>query len=236
MTTLKQVQSRLIALGYDLGKSGADGLLGPRTLGAMLDAANRVTPAGGAVSPVSAPIEQPALDLSGPIPADWLPWAGMARVIFHWTAGTNKAGTDDRKHYHLLIEGDGKLVRGIPSIALNDAPLKPGYAAHTASLNGDSIGIALCGMAGAKENPFDAGKYPITEHQWAMLAQVIAQLCRRYAINVSRKTVLSHAEVQETLGTKQKGKWDIARLPFDPAVKGAIAVGDKLRAAVAARV
>lgn len=236
MATLKQVQERLIALGYDIGKTGADGLLGPLTLGAAYDALNRLTPAGGAASPVSGGITQPTSNVGGPIPADWLPWAGMLRIVFHWTAGTNKASADDRKHYHLLIEGDGKIVRGVPSIDLNDAPLKSGYAAHTLNLNSDSIGISLCGMAGATESPFSAGKYPITAAQWDALADAIAQLCRRYAIPVSRKTVLSHAEVQGTLGIKQRGKWDIARLPFDPSVKGAVAVGDKLRAAVAARI
>jgi hypothetical protein len=49
---------------------------------------------------------------------------------------------------------------------------------------------------------------------------------------VDRKTVLSHAEVQQTLGITQKGKWDIARLPFDDSIKGAIAIGDQMRGLV----
>ena len=123
----------------------------------------------------------------------------------------------------------------MPSIDLNDAPLKKGYAAHTLNLNSDSIGVSLCGMAGAVESPFNAGRAPITQKQWDVLADVLAQLCRRYSIPVTRKTVLSHAEVQPTLGVTQRGKWDIARLPFDPSIKGAVAIGDKLRAAVAAK-
>lgn len=225
MTTVKQVQERLIALGYDIG--GADGLIGPKTLGAALDALNHV--------PLTAPIKQPTPPVGELIPASWLPWAGMQRIVFHWTAGNNTASADDKKHYHLLIEGDGKLVRGVPSIDLNDAPLKKGYAAHTLNLNSDSIGVSLCGMAGAVESPFNAGRAPITQKQWDVLADVLAQLCRRYSIPVTRKTVLSHAEVQPTLGVTQRGKWDIARLPFDPSIKGAVAIGDKLRAAVAAK-
>lgn len=234
MATLKEVQRRLIALGYNIGKSGADGFIGPLTLGAALDALNRLPlPTAGPAPP--APITQPSANVGGPIPADWLPWARMNRIVFHWTAGAHKASATDRKHYHLLLEGDGKLIRGIPSIDLNDAPLKPGYAAHTLNLNSDAIGVSLCGMAGAKESPFNAGKSPITEAQWNGLVDVIAQLCRRYSIPVTGKTVLSHAEVQPTLGIKQRGKWDVARLPFDPSVKGAVAIGDKLRAAVAAK-
>ncbi|WP_248311240.1 hypothetical protein [Bosea sp. UNC402CLCol] len=48
------------------------------------------------------------------------------------------------------------------------------------------------------------------------------------------KTVLSHAEVQGTLKIAQRGKWDIARLAFDPPVGGAKACGDMFRAATSA--
>jgi hypothetical protein len=58
--------------------------------------------------------------------------------------------------------------------------------------------------------------------------------CRRYDIPVTPKTVLSHAEVQNNLGIKQRGKWDISRLAVDPSMNGAKACGDLLRASVAA--
>jgi hypothetical protein len=61
---------------------------------------------------------------------------------------------------------------------------------------------------------------------WNALAYVLAQLCKRYGIKVDRKTVLSHAEVQPTLKITQKGKWDIARLPFDTSIQGAIPIGE----------
>ncbi|WJR67196.1 N-acetylmuramoyl-L-alanine amidase [Neorhizobium sp. CSC1952] len=176
------------------------------------------------------------LDLGQPIPADWMPDAKISRIIFHWTAGQNKASDLDREHYHILIEGDGKLVRGKPSIALNSEPkTKAGYAAHTLNCNTGSIGVSLCGMAGAVESPFNPGKQPITRMQWEALTSVLAQLCKRYSIPVDRKTVLSHAEVQPTLKITQKGKWDISRLPFDPSIQGAIAIGDQMRAMVKSR-
>lgn len=64
------------------------------------------------------------------------------------------------------------------------------------------------------------------------LPQVVVGLCRRYDIPVTPRTVLSHAEVQAKLGIKQRGKWDISRLAFDPSVKGAKSCNDVLRASV----
>ncbi len=171
----------------------------------------------------------------GLVPAGWMPAAKIARVIVHWTAGTYAATTFDRAHYHILVDGEGKLVRGTPSIALNALPrAQPGYAAHTRNCNSGSIGISLCAMGGAKEAPFDPGRYPVKAGQWATLVAAVADLCSTYGIPVTPETVLSHAEVQSTLGMKQAGKWDIARLPFAPDLVGAGAVGDKLRADVLA--
>ena len=42
------------------------------------------------------------------LPAGWLPAAKMQRVICHWTAGHHKASEDDKAHYHILIEDDGR--------------------------------------------------------------------------------------------------------------------------------
>jgi N-acetyl-anhydromuramyl-L-alanine amidase AmpD len=167
------------------------------------------------------------------VPAGWMPAAKIARVIVHWTAGTYTPTKLDLSHYHVLIDGKAQLVRGTPSIAANGLPkASAGYAAHTLNCNTGSIGISLCAMAGAVEAPFDPGKYPITAEQWGALVKACADLCERYQIPVSPKTLLSHAEVQTNLGIVQRGKWDIARLPFDPTIKGAKAVGDKLRAEV----
>jgi hypothetical protein len=170
------------------------------------------------------------------VPAGWMPAATMARVIVHWTAGSHTPSGLDREHYHILIDGEGRLVRGTPSIALNGLPkARPGYAAHARNCNTGSIGIAICAMAGAVESPFDAGRYPVKLEQWGALIEACADLCARYRIPVTPQTVLSHAEVQTNLGIQQSGKWDIARLPFAPDTVGARPVGDKLRADVLAR-
>lgn len=159
----------------------------------------------------------------------------MQRIIVHWTAGAYRASSYDKRAYHFLIEGDGTIVRGDSSIAANYPPLSDGYAAHTRALNSGSIGVAVCGMAGARERPFDAGRYPIVQEQWDKMIEVISQLCDFYRIPLLPETVLTHAEVQFTLGVRQNSKWDFTRLPFKPQLHGAKAVGDDLRSKIKER-
>ena len=169
------------------------------------------------------------------IPADWLHAAKMTRVHLHWTGGNHKASSYDKQHYHVLIEGDGTVIRGKPSITLNSPPTKPGYAAHTLGANSGAIGLSLCCMAEAIERPFKAGRAPLTKIQWDRASSAAAELCKRYDIRVTPKTVLSHAEVQANLGIRQKNKWDVAILPFDRAFDTARECGDRFRAEVAAK-
>ncbi|WP_322884013.1 N-acetylmuramoyl-L-alanine amidase [Sinorhizobium medicae] len=226
--TVQSLQRRLIALGFPLPEFGADGDPGGETIAAVNAALDEIEKLRGWPSP-------PQASSAAIVPADWMPDAKMGRIVCHWTAGAHKASEFDRGHYHILIEDEGKLVRGIPSIALNEAPAKRGYAAHTLGANSGSIGVSLCCMGGSNEAPFDPGKYPMTREQWDALTSVVADLCRRYSIPVTDKTVLSHAEVQNNLGIQQRGKWDFTRLAFDPSVKGAKACGDKLRAEAKAK-
>ena len=168
------------------------------------------------------------------LPQSWLPAVTMERVICHWSAGAYDASWLDRAHYHLIVEGDGNVVRGDRSIADNAAPIRGAYAAHTRACNTGSIGVALACMAGAVERPFSAGQFPMTTAQWDTLARVVADLCRAYDIKVTPQTVLSHAEVEPTLGIWQRGKWDFTRAVDDWGAEGARSVGDRLRAAVKA--
>lgn len=172
--------------------------------------------------------------MAGPIPKSWMPNAKMKRIHLHWTAGGHKANSTDKKSYHVLVEGTGKLVRGIHSIAANAPGASGKRASHTRMANTGAIGISLCCMAGARERPFDAGNFPMTEEQWKTGMQAIAQLAERYEIMVTPETILTHAEVEPNLHIKQRNKWDITRLAFDDDVSGHKEVGDLMRAEVAA--
>jgi len=153
----------------------------------------------------------------------------MKRIVGHWTAGGGRASPEDRSHYHRLVEYDGTIIKGTHEIADNVVTGDGDYAAHTLRLNTGSIGVAMCGMRGAKEHPFDPGPSPLNEAQFNAFCQMIAELCVEYAIEVTPQTVLTHAEVQPTLGVQQRGKWDIARLPWKDDIRGARAVGDYMR-------
>lgn len=231
MRTTLDIQRRLLALGFQLPKYGADGDPGKETLDAVWNALDELAKLKGVKEPAPAP-KPPGASV---VPPEWMPAAKMQRIILHWTAGTHRASEFDRSHYHILIESDGKLVRGIPTIDLNQSPAKKGYAAHTLNCNSGSIGVSLCCMGGSNEAPFDPGKYPMTREQWEKLSSVVADLCRRYGIKITDKTVLSHAEVQNNLGIQQRNKWDYTRLAFDPSIVGAKACGDKLRAEASAK-
>lgn len=159
----------------------------------------------------------------------------MERIIVHWSAGTHAVSALDRQHYHYVIDGTGAVHKGDHPVSANAGPLVSGrYAAHTLNANTGSIGIALAAMVGAVERPFNAGRHPITPAQVDALARLCADLCRDYAIPVTRKTVLTHAEVQPTLGIAQRGKWDISWLPGMSAPGNPVTVGDMIRARILA--
>lgn len=169
------------------------------------------------------------------IPSAWLPKCNMKRIVVHWTAGTWRVTATDKEHYHFIRDGYGELFRGDHPIDDNVFTSDGDYAAHTRNCNSGSIGYSLASMAGAIEKPFNPGKFPIRKWQWLNMIPDLAQLCKAYSIPVKPETLLTHAEVQKTLGIKQNGKWDIAVLPFDRSYDTAKKVGDRMRAEVTAK-
>lgn len=160
----------------------------------------------------------------------------LVRTITHWTGGGNRANESDLKHYHFVTEYDGTVVPGKLDPSDNIVTSDGVYAAHVRNLNAGSIGVAMAGMHGAVEHPFDAGPSPLTEKQFEAHCMLLAELHRKYGIPVGRRTCLTHAEVEPVLGVKQAGKWDVTRLPFKPELHGALTVGDYMRERVAAYV
>lgn len=153
----------------------------------------------------------------------------MKRIIMHWTAGDDEITDDDRKHYHEIVNREGWRMLGIHKPEANLNPKKGRYAAHTRALNTGSIGLAMDAMKFAREHPFDIGPEPITITQLRAFVGMVAEYCDTYKIEVTRRTVLTHAEVQPTLGVWQRGKWDICWLPGMTKANDPIDVGDALR-------
>lgn len=158
----------------------------------------------------------------------------MKRIILHWTGGPYKPTGLDKESYHEIIDDLGRVHQGKFKIEENKAPIgtRKNYAAHTRGCNSDSIGRSMSSMGGAIENKTN-GKFPFTEKQFEMMCMRTARDCIKYAIPITDKTVLTHAEVQPNLGIKQKQKWDITVIPFKPELKGAKACGDYMRKRVA---
>lgn len=204
--TTRDIQARVAALGFDPG--AIDGLRGPNTEAAVQEALK----ASGAKRPD---------DLFHP--------SGLHRIILHWTAGATGVIELEREYYHFLIDHAGKVIPGRFRPEAN-AKIEGGlYAAHTRALNTGSIGVALDGMAGAQESPFAAGGHPINTAQLKAMAVLVADLCETYMIPISEYSVLTHAEVQPTLGVWQRNKWDITWLPGMPGPGTPRGVGDTLR-------
>lgn len=199
--SVRDIQARLNALGYDAGK--VDGIKGPRT-----DAAYRK-----------------ALEVRNKI---FHP-SGLHRIHLHWTAGAYGDIALERRHYHLIILEDGKTVMGDLMPEANADTSDGQYVAHTRQANSGSIGVALDAMGGAVERPFDTGPYPITEIQLKKMAEEVADLCETYDIPVTKWSVLTHAEIQPTLGIRQRWKWDITWIPGMDKPGDPIKVGDILR-------
>lgn len=158
----------------------------------------------------------------------------LKRTITHWTGGGGRASNVDKKHYHFITEFDGTVVEGHEEPEDNIVTADDDYAAHTLNLNTGSIGCAMAGMHGAVEVPLSYGSAPLTREQFEAHCKHLAEIHQAYGIPVTMETCLTHAEVEPTLGVKQRGKWDITVLPFEPSIRGAIPVGNYMRKRVMA--
>jgi hypothetical protein len=207
--SIRDMQARCAALGH--GPGAIDGMMGPKTRAALSDALR--ARGGRRVS-----------DLFHP--------SGLHRVHLHWTAGAYGVIDMERRAYNELVDRDGNVHSGVfrPEAQAN---YRVGHAAsHTLNGNTGAIGLAVDAMAGAVERPFDPGSAPLTWPQLDALCARAAQHCEMYDIPVSRWSVMTHAEVQPTLGIVQRWKWDITWLPDMSAPGDPVQVGDRLRAMV----
>ena len=169
------------------------------------------------------------------IPSAWMPACptgpgGILRLIVHWTGGAGSPETESLAHYHYCIDRVGLPRRGDHPVTDNLSIATDDYAAHTRGLNAGSIGLALCGMAGAVPDPFAPGRFPLTLVQWQAALIAAADLCVAYQIIPAPKTLLMHCEVEAALGVPQAGKWDISvRTWHGPPEYARMTPGEELR-------
>ncbi len=137
----------------------------------------------------------------------------MKRIIIHWTAGCYYPTVYEKNFYHFLVDKDGKIYSGVFKPENNLKCVNGNYAMHTGGGNTGSIGIAMCAMAGFK-NRQNIGNYPITAKQFEATMELCAQLCKKYNINITPQTVMTHYEFGlNHPQTTSAGKIDIIYLP-----------------------
>lgn len=160
------------------------------------------------------------------------------RIVMHHTGGPYTATTTDLRAYHTITQGDGSTVPGRFPYEANAIGtfLRSGhYAAHTARLNTGAIGKAVAAMGnGVWSRPRDGKFFPTSAQMHAFLVSV-AKDAKKYGIPVTRENILSHAEVEITLGVKQANKWDFDYDPFGLSdLRDPIEIGDMLRGRIKA--
>ena len=160
----------------------------------------------------------------------------MKRIHMHWTGGNTTPNDHDMKCYHFVVDGAGAVKDGHLRPEANLSTSDGAYVAHTKGANTGAIGIAMAGMFNAVERPFNKGDYPINLEQLKGFVSLAADLCMTYDIKVTRKTVLTHAEVQKELGVQQNAKWDITWLPMMEEPSDPTMVGDSLRLMIQDRI
>jgi hypothetical protein len=159
----------------------------------------------------------------------------MNRITMHHAASGYTLSKEAFEHYHRIIDGDGEVHNGRHAIEDNLPGNGGSYAAHTLNLNSGNIGTSILAMGEAKwADPFGSTKFPVKPAQVDRLCSEVAHLAIDYSIPVDRRFILSHAEVQITLGVKQKNKWDFDYDPrYSSKSRDPVGIGDELRQEIA---
>ncbi len=152
----------------------------------------------------------------------------MKKVVIHWTAGANQPNNTDYEHYHFLVNKDGIVIAGKYTPEDNENCNDGKYAQHCGGGNTGAIGVSMCGMYGFKDKN-NVGEYPLTKKQCEATFKLVAELCKKYNIAITNKTVLTHYEFgQSHPNTSSYGKIDIVYMPPYPEIEKN-KVGDFIR-------
>lgn len=155
----------------------------------------------------------------------------MNKIIIHWTAGAYTPNSTDLRHYHYLIDKNGRINCGIFRPEDNENCNDGKYAQHTGGGNTGAIGVALCGMYGFS-SATKLGCYPLTKIQCEALFSFIAKLSKKYKIKIDNNHIMTHYEFGlKNPHTTSAGKIDIICLPPYPQIKQQ-KIGDFIRSKV----
>lgn len=155
----------------------------------------------------------------------------MNKIIIHWTAGAYTPNSTDLKHYHYLIDKNGRINYGIFKPEDNENCYDGKYAPHTGGGNTAAIGVALCGMYGFS-SATKLGCYPLTKIQCEALFSFVAKLSKKYKIKIDNNHIMTHYEFGlKNPKTTSAGKIDIIYLPPYPQIKKQN-IGDFIRSKV----
>ena len=155
----------------------------------------------------------------------------MNKIIIHWTAGAYTPNSTDLRHYHYLIDKNGRISCGIFIPEDNENCNDGKYAQHTGGGNTGAIGVALCGMYGFS-SATKLGCYPLTKIQCEALFSFVAKLSKKYKIKIDNNHIMTHYEFGlKNPKTTSAGKIDIICLPPYPQIKQQ-KIGDFIRSKV----
>lgn len=155
----------------------------------------------------------------------------MNKIIIHWTAGAYTPNSTDLRHYHYLIDKNGRINCGIFRPEDNENCNDGKYAQHTGGGNTGAIGVALCGMYGFS-SATKLGCYPLTKIQCEALFSFVAKLSKKYKIKIDNNHIMTHYEFGlKNPKTTSAGKIDIIYLPPYPQIKQQ-KIGDFIRSKV----
>lgn len=140
----------------------------------------------------------------------------MKKIIIHWTAGGPIPTTYEKQFYHFLIDAIGKIHAG-KFKPEDNLICKPNlYAAHCGGGNTGAVGVSMCGMQDFHSKD-KQGPFPLTKIQFEATMQLCAELAKKYNIEITPETVMTHYEFgQKNPKTTSYGKIDIVFLPFFP--------------------
>lgn len=157
--------------------------------------------------------------------------ARLHRVQWHWSASKYAVTAFDLKHYNVVHDFEGNTYDGgaRPEHQANYDWRRGVGVSHTKNANTGAIGECVVAMHGATGWPLNQGDFPLTwEGIDAMLRSSIDHH-HNFDIPITPYSMLSHAEVEPTLGIAQSGKWDYMTLPDGTKIMDPVECGDFLR-------